>query len=145
MWYSMPKRPNFPRSVSTGKGLPLRSQIHGAWGLLQLHCFAHRYCLVLTQVFGHLFTPGEVLPYWPLWDLKRHGDPCVSPLIMSFTHNEDDFLCHLATQHLKWTSWEKGNFLTSSHGASGAEHQWLLAVRGIPKQKELGGKKKCFA
>lgn len=107
-------------------------------GLLQFHCFIHRYCLVVTQVFRHFFTPGEVLPYWPVWDLKGRRDPRISPLVMSFIHNEDDFLSHLATQHMKWTSWEQGScFLTSSHGAPGSEHQWFLTIiRGIPKQHQ---------
>lgn len=44
-----------------------RPKIHGAWSLLQFHCFMHKCCLVLVQLFRHLFTSGEVLPYWPVW------------------------------------------------------------------------------
>lgn len=117
----------FPGTESRGKGLPLRSKVPGAWGLLQFHCFIHRCGLVLVQLFRHLFTPGEVLPYWPIWALKGHRDPRVSPLITNYTHNEDDFLCHLATKHLKSILWEQGS---CSHWASGAVAQWLLSIRG---------------
>lgn len=113
------------------------SKIPNTWGLraAAVPLLRTQSCRVPEQVFQHRSTPGAVLPYWPLWDLKGHRDPCVSPLIMTLTHNEDDFLCHLATQRLKLTSWEKGScFLVSSRGAPGAEHPWLLAIRGIPKQ-----------
>lgn len=118
--------PSFPGSESRGKGLPLRSKIPGAWVLLQFHCFIHKCCLVLVPLFQHRSTPGEVLPYWPMWDLKGHRDPYVSPLAMNYTHNEDDFLCHLAA-HLKSILWEQGS---CSRWASGSVAQWLLAIRG---------------
>lgn len=113
------KCPSFPLSESRGKGLPLNPRQMGLVG-----CCSFTVSYTNVQVFRHLFILGEVLPYWPVWDLKGHRDPCVSPLIKSFIRNEDDVLHYFATQHLKWGSWEQESyFLSSSHGASGAEEQ----------------------
>lgn len=128
---------SFPRSESRGKGPPLRSQIHGAWGLLPFHCFVHSAALFQHRYSDISLPQVKSCRIGPPWDLKGHRDPCVSPLIMTLTHNEDDFLCRLATQRLILTSWEKGScFLASSHRAPGAERPWLLAIRGIPKQHQ---------